>query len=194
MKKIFALILIFWCVVTSVAFAKYPLHWNDDKNFPLVWGHHGMADYLDKNSIEIKLNDPPFYIISFKILEVSNADLTEEQLREYNQIQEICYSKYGYEFFYDEEERDMRSRTRFYYEDKGWSEWNDWHFVRPYVYGMSDGLRFTSYGEMAFYVVHRRKFYGNYLWKVIMHVDARKYDENKVRYDDFFSDVIYERL
>ena len=72
----------FLCLSIPTTFAfKY---WNGDKNCPIIWSRFGVDIYLDKSSIKVELNDPPFYIIYAK------------------------FTRGGLRFFYDEKEKDMR--------------------------------------------------------------------------------------
>ena len=50
----------------------YPDYWQD-KNCILIWGHQGIAWYLDKKSIKVKTSDPPYYIITVTLHTVSDA-------------------------------------------------------------------------------------------------------------------------
>ena len=191
----------------------YPLYWKGNKNFPLVYGFKGRASYLDKNSIEIKVNEPPFYIIFARVLSVSHADTFNDDVwlhgdRYFDKKEDLEYRasyilyKRGskaayeddYEFFYDEEMLDMRVRSRSNDSENKNFEWSEWWVILPYLYSNADGLRWATFGESIFYVTQRRKFYGDYLWKDILKVKAENYNENNARYDDFFVDGIYERL
>lgn len=184
MKKIFALTLIFWCVVTSAAFANYPRYWNNDKNFLIIWGRQGIATYLDKTSINVKVWDPPFYIISVKVLWVSYNYTDEEGNSGFHDNPKIGgYEEY--EFFYDEEERDMRRRNRE----------NQWNYRLPSFASENKRSRDVDIGEAIFYLTRRKKFYGDYLAKDILPYDSRvERGEKSEIYLTIYSDRFYELL
>ena len=153
MKKFFVLLLMACCFTFTVAdAAELPQFLNGNKNYPLIWKDSQAAWYLDKSSIKIKVNDTPFFIITAQIL-TANGNET-------------------YEYFFDEEEADMRIFDRAV---------SDWQYISP-----SDGVskKYLMYiGEAVFYVSQGRKFYGNYLWK--------KEIDDKIIYTDEFADEIY---
>ena len=75
--------------MTSVAFAgESAIFYNEDRNYPLVLDNSRTAWFLDKNSIKINVNDPPFFIITVQVATANGV--------------ETC------EFFFDEGEPDMR--------------------------------------------------------------------------------------
>lgn len=155
MKNFLVALLAIWCLVNGVAFAEEnPRFWNGDKNYPLVWEDSQAAWYLDKNSIKVKVNDPPYFIITAQIVTTSGTET--------------------YEFFFDEEEPDMRVF------DKAVA---DWRYLNPCE--LTPKEKYPMYiGEAVFYVVQGRKFYGNYLWKTETN--------GKINYDDEFNDKLYQ--
>lgn len=154
MKNFLAILLATWWLMTSIAFAdELPRFWNGDKNYPLVWENSGAAHYLDKNSIKVTINDPPYFIITAQTVTTSGRE--------------------NYEFFFDEDEPDMRVFDRAV---------ADWRYLNPCESTSTE--KFPMYiGEAVFYVVQGRKFYGNYLWKTEV--------DGKINYADAFKDEIY---
>lgn len=187
MKKIFALTLIFLCLSITTTFAyenPYPLYWNDDKNFPMIWARQGMYCYLDKTSIKIILDDHPFYIISVKVLVVSYTYTDKEGNSGFHEEPKIIYGD-EQEFFYDYEERDMRIRNRE----------NQWVYLKPSFASENKRSRNIDIGESIFYLTQRRKFYGNSLAKDILPYDSRvERGEKSEIYRTMFSDSFYELL
>lgn len=136
MKNFLAALLATWCLATCVAFAEENPHfWNGDKNYPLVWEDSQEVWYLDKNSIKVKVNDPPYFIITAQILTTSGTKT--------------------YEFFFDEDEPDMRVF------DEAVA---DWRYLNPREFTAKEKYSMYI-GEAVFYVGQGRKLYGNYLWK-----------------------------
>lgn len=135
MKNFLAALLVAWCLTSCVVFAEAPRFWNGDKNYPLVCEDSQSAWYLNKNSVAVKINDPPFFIITAQVVTMSGSDT--------------------YEFFFDEDDIDMRVF------DKAISDWrplNPSELTAKNQYAM-------YVGEAVFYITQGRKFYGNYLWK-----------------------------
>jgi len=134
-KNFLAAFLATCCLTTSVAFAEAQDFLNGDKNFPLIRKNSAATWYLDKNSITVKVNDPPFFIVTAKALTNGGTET--------------------FEFFFDENEADMRVF------DKTLA---DWRYLNP-CDGTADEKFPVYVGEAVFYVWQGRKFYGNYLWK-----------------------------
>ena len=136
MGKISATILLAWFLMTGVVSAgDSPGFYNDDKNYPLVWENTESVWYLNKNSIKVRVSDPPFFIINAQIV-TSNGMETHE-------------------FFFDEDEPDMLVF------DKTIA---DWRYLNPCNITDKDNY-LVYVGEAIFYVSQGRKLYGNYLWK-----------------------------
>ena len=171
--------------MASITFADdYPLFWRGNKNYPIVFGHTGTAFYLDKSSINIELNAPPYYIITAVTVNVLNSGVSPDHPK-YNK-DETPRDTRSYKFFYDEDEMDMREK---------YSPTTEWRYMRPQGINAESGF-FMWVGEAVFYVATGRKFYGNYLWK---DVDSRtnethKDEQGKDRYYDVFGDKMYKRL
>ena len=144
--------------MASVAFAYgYPRFWKGDTNYPLVYGKKDYAFYLDKNSIKIKLNDPPYYIITARTITVYSYRDYAPGNEKYSNDREATGTD-SYELFYDEKEMDMRVKD---------SKTSVWRYLRPQSDYIMQGQSMYV-GEAVFYVVTRRKFYGNYLLVVFM--------------------------
>ncbi|MBE8951203.1 MAG: hypothetical protein SR3Q1_11535 [Quinella sp. 3Q1] len=172
MKKFFSTLLLAWCFTASVAFAYgYPRFWKGDTNYPLVDGRQSIAWYLDKNSIKIKFNDPPYYIITAQTIVINDSDYSPGN-EKYSNDKEIS-STMDYEFFYDEEELDMRI---------GDLTISNWRYLRAHEASTAESYHPMSVGEAVFYIATGRKFYGNYLWKT------------GDKYFDEFEDVFYKDL
>ena len=188
MKKFWAIFLLTWCFTTSVVFAYgYPRFWKGDTNYPLVWGRRGEAVYLDKSSIKINLNDSPYYIITVQTISVYPSDYSPGN--ELYSNDKEAGSTMDYEFFYDEEEMDMREKH------SAVSNGN-WMYLRPQDGDAMRGRRIYI-GEAIFYVATGRKFYGNYLWKAIgtgAGLEAYKDEQGNDKYWDMFSDATYKDL
>lgn len=135
MKNFLACVVAMWCLVTSVASAEVEPYLHGDKNFPLVWENSQAAWYLDKNSVTVKVNDPPFFIVSAKVVTAGGA--------------ETC------EVFFDEDDVDMRIFD---------NSTKDWLHLNPSEV-TAENQQAMCIGEAIFYVTQGRKFYGNYLWK-----------------------------
>lgn len=134
MKKFLAVLLMTWCLTTSVAFAEFAPFLNGNKNYPLIWENSQTAWYLDKKSATIKVNDPPFFIITAQVLTAGGAET--------------------YEFFFDEDDVDMRVF------DKAVA---DWRHLNPSEV-TAENQQALYAGEAVFFITQGRKFYGNYLW------------------------------
>ena len=186
MKKFLAALLATWCLAASVAFAgHYPRFWKGDTNYPLVWGRRSEAVYLDKNSVTVKLNAPPYYIITARTVSIYPSDYTEEIKYSNDKDPRSPNDFDSYEFFYDEDEADMRV---------GDSSISNWMYLRPQDGDAMRGRR-TYIGEAVFYVATGRKFYGNYLWKAISTAGGVLKDEQgNDKYWDMFDDKWYEDL
>lgn len=182
MKKILAITLLTWFVSVSTVFAYgYPRFWKGDKNFPLIFGKQGIAWYLDKKSITVKVNDPPYYIITGKIFYIGDSDYSPDN-ELYSNDKEISGTE-DYEFFFDEEEFDMRV---------GDYSIKNWRYLKPSGMYFESG-RPMAVGEAVFYVSQGRKFYGNFLWKDLSSINA-DYRNDKVAYFDIYSDDFYKDL
>lgn len=169
----------------SIAFADdYPLFWRDNKNYPIVFGHTGTAFYLDKTSINIELNAPPYYIITAVTVNVSNSGVSPDHPK-YNK-DETPRDTRSYKFFYDEKEINMREK---------YSPTFDWRYLRPQGCNAESGF-FMWVGEAVFYVATGRKFYGNYLWKAYSGIEDKpcKDEQGNDRYYNIFGDTLYKRL
>ena len=176
---------------------KYPKYLNDDKNYILIFAHSGDAWYLDKTSIKIEVEDPPYYVISANTIFVR---LDEELSANYHSSNKELLNKLNsYTFFYDEEEVDMRLRNTpacnwdiFF----GEADANGWHVLYPPLNWGMRGTRPDCVGEAVFYIALGRKFYGNFLWNPLFFDRGVYYmnDNYKPEYLDIFNDKFYESL
>ena len=156
MKNFFATLFAAWFMATSFAAAESPTFWQGNKNFLRVYENAQRAWYLDKNSISVKVNDPPFYIITAQIVTADGS--------------ETC------EFFFAEDDIDMRIF------DKSIS---DWRHLNPCDITAQEQYAMYI-GEAVFYVTQRRKFYGNYLWKTQVDGKTQYLDKfNDAAYQDW---------
>ena len=191
MKKFLAILLLTWCFTASVASAyaiEFPRFWNDDKNYPLIWHDSGIrAGYLNKNSIQIKVNDPPYYIITAQIV-IVGKDYNSTDSTQFSDEETFGAASYwasheplgvsSCEFFYDEEEPDMRVKY----------QTDNWHYVGFNNSGSTILGRMLHVGEAVFYISQGRKFYGNYLSKY------KDYNSKDYHYYDRFEDKFYSDL
>ena len=197
LKKILATMFLVWTLSVSSVYADspYPIYFNGDKNFVLIWGRQGYAHYIDKSSIKLILDEEPFYIISVQAYDIITYGDRAYQLGK---------GRY-WEFLYDEEETEMFFRFFF----NGHKQ--DWSSCRPqyasYTQFSSEALYI---GEAIFYLAspemsnyHRnnylnakRKFYGSLLSKDrrFLERSVENYDESKVWYNFMFPDWFYKRL
>lgn len=148
MKNFFATLLVTWCFAANVTFAQPPPFFNGDKNFPFV--ENSQTAYLDKNSVTVEVNDPPFFIITAKIL---TADGNET-----------------YKFFFDENDVDMRI---FFDAEDDWKHLNpcdvaaekNFMYVGEAIFFVAQGRKF--YGnylwkaDKNYLDVFRDEFYKN---------------------------------
>ena len=183
-KKFFAAVFVTWFFAVSVARADdYPIFWRGNKDYPLVFGHTGTAFYLNKKSIKIELNAPPYYIITAATVNVSNSGVTPDHPK-YNKYEDPS-NVMNCKFFYDEAEMDMR---------EGDISKSSWRYLRPQGINAESGF-FLWLGEAVFYVATGRKFYGNYLWKDMDYAGkVYKNEQGEARYRDVFGDNFYKTL
>lgn len=150
MKNFLATLLVTWCLAANIALAELPPFFNGDKNFPLVLENSQAARYLDKNSVTVEVNDPPFFIITAKILTAGGN--------------ETC------KFFFDENDVDMRI---FFDADDDWKHLNpsdiaaekNFMYVGEAIFFVAQGRKF--YGnylwkaDKKYLDVFRDEFYEN---------------------------------
>ena len=212
MKRFLATTFIFFTVMLSLQIShatEYSTFWKsssvkfqnylrDDKNYPLIFARYESAWYLDKNSIKVEVNDPPYYIISantiFLLLD-SKSSFYENNPGALEGDKNLN----SYRFFYNEDEMEMRL-------DRKSSNWglffstefneNDWIYIYPPLNWGLSGTRPVCVGEAMFYVALGRKFYGNFLWEDIFFDSGVEYvnEDYKPQYIDIFRDAFYETL
>ena len=190
MKKFLTVLLCTWSLMASIAFAYgYPRFWKGDTNYPCVWGRRGEAVYLNKSSIEFKLNAPPYYIITAQTISIYPSDYSPGN-EKYSNDREPGSPKdiHLYEFFFDEDGMDMR-------EKRSAVSNGNWMHLMPQSGDAMRGRRLYI-GEAVFYVAVGRKFYGNYLWKAIDDITGEIYkdEQGNDKYWDMFSDEFYTDL
>lgn len=171
---------------------QYPNYWQDNKNYPLVFARNGIAWYLDKNSIQIEVDDPPYYIIK------ANTILSPISSSAYSPNPELDKIN-SYRFFYDESTMDMRLDSK----SDNWelffsteSNINDWIYIYPPLNWGLSGCRPVCVGEAVFYVSQGRKFYGDFLWNPLFFDSGVEYvgTDYKPEYVDVFRDGFYKTL
>lgn len=189
MKKFFAILLLA-CLTMSIVFA-YPKEFspflNGDRNYPLLYKDSGRAVYLDKSSIQVKLNDPPYYIITAQIV-IVGEDYNYTDSTQFSDEKTFGAASYwaskeplgisSCEFFYDEEEPDMRVKY----------QTDNWQYMGFNNSGATILGRMLYVGEAVFYISQGRKFYGNYLKKY------KDRESGDYHYYDRFEDEFYSDL
>ena len=157
------------CVLSlsSIAQARYPYpeYRNDDRNFPLVWGHDGTAFYIDRSSIEISRQSDTVLVAAINVLTV------DERGTEYrsNITDGTVTQKQMFAFAYDE------SNLSMYNYDENKDE------LVP-VLPLARGVVHYS-GEALYYIVTGKKFHGARKWR----------RENSNEYLTMFDNVFYAR-
>ena len=75
MKKAAALLLFaFILTLSTVTYADYPNYLQNDRRFPLIWGHMGVGWFLDKTSISFNRIDSMHCTIAVNTIRVLDAD------------------------------------------------------------------------------------------------------------------------
>ena len=145
MKKI-CMLLMFLCLFAyfpTISASAYPDYWRNDTNFPLVWGHMGTAQYMDKTSLVVQRYDPPNYIIAVNVITVHNADAGNTEIGRVN----------TYRYYYNYDSTGM------------YSIGNDekCYYIKPTGSNAESGL-VMYVGEAAFYTAYHMKCYGAQNW------------------------------
>ena len=120
----------------------YPDYLGGKKNLVLFDGRSGYADYLDTNSIKVKKSNAHKCEITVKVIK---ADEPSKQVK--------IISKDKYRFSYDLDSKKM-------YTFRG----NSWDEIKPSKYSdilAESDLYAHSLGEMAYYILYHKKFYGD---------------------------------
>ncbi len=114
-----------------------------DGNRDMIWcsSHGGIEYYVDRQSVEVELCDPPEYIISVDIIEVDTNEINNYKIR----------GSKTRKFYYDEENEKM-------YLYLPWTD--EWVYQRFAAHWEKDA-RFTKAGEIAFYLAFDSAFYGS---------------------------------
>lgn len=86
------------CVYPASA-AIYPDYWRNDKNFPLVWGHMGTAQYMDKTSLVVQRYDPPNYVIAVNVITVYGADSGNTEIARVDTFRYYYNTAYHMKFY-----------------------------------------------------------------------------------------------
>ena len=212
MKRILAATFIFLAAMSTIQIShaeEYSTFWKSstvkfqnylhgDKNYPLIFARYDSAWYLDKNSIKVEVNDPPYYIISantaFVLLD-SKSSYYENNPSALERDKNLN----SYRFFYNEDETEMRldnksSNWKIFFLNE--SNENDWIYIYPPLNWGLSGTRPVCVGEAVFYAALGRKFYGNFLWEDIFFENGVTYADTdyKPAYIDIFRDEFYKTL
>ena len=142
-------------------------YYQDDTNFPMVWGHDGWATFIDKSSLVVQRYDPPYYIIAINVFYVDDGGYGT--IHKYDTLR----------FFYNYD------TTKMYIDRTGGS--GDWKYIRPNASVSEEQHDGKNVGEAAFYLAYRLRFYGAYRWKntLILSEDL---------YQQVFPDEFYRKI
>lgn len=169
MKRVLnVLCLLAMLLVASVSHGASPYeeYYNGDYNYPLIWGHQGMAWYLDKSSLVCQDYDPPCYTLAINVFLVPEAGGGSREISREQTMR----------FFYNLSDLKM-------YVGRGTGASDDWRYLEPTGSNAASG-RSMYVGEAAFYINYGKKFYGSRTWYNSM------LQENM----SVFSDSFYEKL
>ena len=167
MKKTmtFVLTTMFVTFLMSTAYAfNWRDHYNGDPNYPMVWGHTGVATYIDKQSVNVQSYDPPYYIIAVGVFVAPDGG--------YGQMSHYHVDRFFYNYNTTKMYLDKHPNT------------GDWEYLYPLYGHGAMNHESMSIGEAAFYTAYNMKFYGAYTWK----------DANGDQYFDCQGDGFYERI
>ena len=117
----------------------------------LILGEYGvgLAWYLDKSSVRIEQEGPPQYIISFQMFPTRYDRNTGEITRVFDGHRAKC--------MYDVEKDAM------YFFNTGFQPVADWAYIDPV--GPAGESPIDTLGEMAWYILYQKPFYGGRKWK-----------------------------
>ena len=142
MKKfLWSFVLLFATIFTSTAHAEYPDYLNGDRDYIIVDGQMGTGFYMKKSSLNVEQYAPPNYIIAADVYMVNNADRGNTS---YSSVK-------TWRVRYDWNNRAMYVRTN----DGGW------RYLDPNADHAHTFVALPM-GEMAFYILYGKKFYGTY--------------------------------
>ena len=75
LKKIIASVIAFGILLMAgVSFAQYPEHLKGKENYVFCYGHRGVGWYVDVDSLNVELYNPPYYAIAINVATVQDAD------------------------------------------------------------------------------------------------------------------------
>ncbi len=114
-----------------------------DGDRDLIWCsyHLGIEYYVDRQSVEVELCDPPEYVISIDIVKIDTTKKGDFRI----------IGSDTRKFYYDEENEEM------YMYDSRKEEWA----YQRYAAHWEKVARFTKAGEIAFYLAFDSAFYGS---------------------------------
>lgn len=129
------------CMFSSSALAfSWADYYNNDFNFPRVWGHTGVGVFIDRTSVSVERYDPPCYIIAVNVFGAGNGGYGGR-------------GDYDTErFFYNYDE------NRMYYDNNPGQD--DWVYIYT-DYHSTLNCENNYIGEAAFYVAYAMPFYNN---------------------------------
>ena len=143
MKNLVSLVMVIAIVLVgaTTAFADYPNYLGGNKNYILWNGRQGYGMYIDRNSLNVEMYNPPRYIIAIDWVGVPNA--------------------YG-----GSTAIDSRQRERFSYD---WNNkriyrvfgTGELRYIDPNS-SQAEGSYYADAAEIAFYLAYRMKFLGTY--------------------------------
>ena len=154
--------------LTSVTHAEWPSYWKGDKKFPLIFGFRMNSFYLDRTSMVVKENNPPYYVIAANVFSVENNT-------DYSYQSNAIKHTWTFEIRYDDNETSMYLKT-----DDGWT------YLSPLATGSTREQEMAmNAGEAMWYVFKGSKFYGAYTWTDSKHSKAES---------PTFTNGLYDRL
>lgn len=166
-EKILAVVAFIMLFCSNMAFAAYPIHFNGDNNYVLVYGKQGVATYLDKSSVAVCKENENIYMIT-----VSTITSWETEL---NSGIWLNKGNRDWAFIYKKNDVAMYNRV-----EKGEEPWS---YIPPLGSEAVSGKRMCV-GELAYAIAFNKKYYGAHSF----------YNEKFDKYEDAFSDSFYDRL
>ena len=139
MRKFFALLSFFLLIFSaSAASAEYRDNFGNNHEYVLCGMHAGTGWYINRESVNVLLYDPPNYRIAVDVAVVRDA------VNGSTKISQTLHNEYRY---------DWNERKMYRLEKNG-----EWKYLPPV--GDVATLGSSYDGELAFFVAYKMKFYG----------------------------------
>ncbi len=129
--------------------------------------HQGTAWYIDKSSVRLEDEDDPIYIITFQLFAARYDIDTGEVTR----VFDATPQKYKY---------DVENGMMFAFNYN--RDYSQWEYIKPV--GPTYELTLDHSGEMAWYIIYKKPFYGGRQWE-----DSK----GQLRWPDF-GEELYQRI